>query len=471
MRCPRPFFSLSLPALALGLAACTPGPDYLRPEVAVPAAFKEAPQWKKAGVVENGVDETWWKAFGDPLLEQLAAQVTVNNQNLKVAEAQYRAARATLAGASASAFPAASLAASETRSASTATGGAAPPASTAYAVSAGVNWEIDVWGRIRRNVEGADARLLASAADLAAARLSTQALLAQTYMQLRAAESQMHLLRRTVLAYRRFLDLTRNRLAVGVASALDVAQAETQLANAEAQALDSENLRSQLEHAIAVLAGQAPAAFAIPADGRLPDVPASPTLLPSHLLENRPDIAAAERRMAAANAQIGVAEAAFFPVLNLGGNLGQRNSALASLFSAPARFWSVGPALALSLFDGGSRAAGIEQASAAYDQSVASYRQTILLAFQEIEDNLAAARFLAQESEAQARALAAARRAREIAENQYRAGVSSALNVVIAQTAELNAESASLGIASRRLQAAVHLYKNAGGRWLAKAAP
>jgi NodT family efflux transporter outer membrane factor (OMF) lipoprotein len=334
---------------------------------------------------------------------------------------------------------------------------------TSDALSLSANWEIDVWGRIRRNVESAAARRDASAADLAAARLSAQALLAQTYWQLRTADAQIDLYQRSAVAYARFLDLTRNRLAAGVASPLDVAQAETQLANAEAQAIDWRNQRAQLEHAIAVLVGKQPAAFSLAAEARLPAVPATPPLVPSTLLEGRPDIVAAERRVAAANAQIGVAEAAYFPVLDLTGSLGYRGGSFAGLLTAPNRYWSLGPALALALVDGGARSAAVGGATASYDQAVASYRQAVLAAFQEVEDNLSAARLLEQESEAQGRALAAARRAREIAENQYRAGIVNALNVVSAQTAELSATAASVGIAGRRLQAVVLLFKNTGG--------
>ena len=449
----------------IGLAACSPGPDYVRPDVETPGAFKEAGQWKVAAADDPVVEEKWWKVFKDPLLDELAERVAIDNQNLKVAEAQYRAARAALDSARAGLFPTATGNLSKMRGTAASSGAGKAPTTDTYTLSAAVSWEIDVWGRIRRSVESADAKLAASAADLAAARLSTQALLAQTYVQLRAAETQLLLLRQTVTAYARFLQLTRNRLEAGVASPLDVAQAETQMANAEAQAIDLENQRAQLEHAIAVLIGKPPAAVALPAEGSLPPVPAAPALLPSALLENRPDIAAAERRMAAANAEIGVAQAAFFPVLDLTGNAGYRNSVLANLITAPSRFWSLGPALALTLFDGGARSAAVEQASAGYDQAVATYRQTVLTAFQEVEDNLAAARLLAQESEAQARARAAARRSREIAENQYRAGTVSALNVVTAQTSELSADIAAITLHSRRLQAAVQLFKNAGGRW------
>lgn len=461
----------------LGLAACSPGPDYVRPAVDAPAAFKEGGQWKVATAEAASVDEKWWTVFGDPQLDALEGQVVVNNQNLKVAEAQYRAARAALDSARSAFFPTAALNAAQSRgsgsgaAAGSAGGSGTAGGATSYSLSASVSWEIDVWGRIRRGVESADAKLAASAADLAAARVSTQALLAQTYAQLRAAEAQIDLIGRTLTGYRRFLELTRSRQAAGVASPLDVAQAETQLANAEVQGIDAENQRAQLEHAIAVLVGRAPAAFAIAPGARLPAVPPPPALLPSTLLERRPDIAAAERRMAAANAQIGVAGAAYFPVLDIGGSVGYRNDALAGLLSAPNRFWSLGPALAMTLFDGGARSAAVAQAGAGYDQAVATYRQTVLTAFQEVEDNLSAARLLAQEGEAQARALAAARRSREIAENQYRAGIVSSLNVVTAQAAELSAEAAAINIDSRRLQAAVLLFKNAGGLWTPPPAP
>ena len=470
--------SACLIALSLALAACSPGPDYVRPTVETPAAFKEAGAWKAAQGEPAGADEKWWQVFDDPLLNNLEEQVEVNNQNLKLAEAQYRAARAALESARSAFFPSASLAASQSRGASgtgstgttgttgnTGTTGGSAPVTTTYSFSASAIWEIDVWGRIRRNVESADAKLEASAADLAAARLSAQALLAQTYVQLRATDAQVELLRRTVEADGRFLELTRNRLAAGVATPLDMAQAETQLGTAETQAIDLENQRAQLEHALATLVGKPPAAFAIEPEAKLPALPATPALVPSVLLENRPDIAGAERRMAAANAQIGVAEAAYFPVLDLNGSLGYRNSALAGLFSVPNRFWSLGPSLAMMLFDGGARSAAVSTASAGYDQAVATYRQTVLTAFQEVEDNLAAARLLEQESQAQGRALAAARRSREIAENQYQAGVNSALAVVTALTAELSAAGNAISIQSRRLQAAVTLLKNAGGRW------
>jgi NodT family efflux transporter outer membrane factor (OMF) lipoprotein len=434
--------------IAASLAGCTSGPDYVRPAVEVPLAFKE--QWKPATAAT--ANPTWWKALGDATLDDLEQQVEISNQNLKAAEAAYRAARAVAdvarAGQSLSVSGKAAAAAGKADS---------------YELSAAVSWELDLWGSLRRQVEAAEARAQASADDLAAARLSIQVLLAQTYVQLRAADAQSELYQRTVADYARFLELTRNRLAAGVASPLDVAQAETQLASAQAQLIDLHNQRAQLEHAIAALVGKLPAALSVTTDVRLPTLPPVPALIPSGVLESRPDIAAAERRMAAANAGIGVADAAFYPVVNLGAGLGYRGASFANLLTSPNYFWSLGPALAATLFDGGARKAGVLQAGASYDQAVANYRQTVLTAFQEVEDNLAAAHLLEQESAAQARALAAAKRAREIAENQYKAGVNSALNVITAQTAELSATASSVSIASRRLQAALQLLKNTGG--------
>jgi NodT family efflux transporter outer membrane factor (OMF) lipoprotein len=455
----RPAISTSLLPLLLALAACSPGPDYVRPTIETPSTFKEAGEWKLAASGEVPAEEKWWLAFDDPTLTELEAKVEIDNQNLKAAEAQYRAARAAADSARAAFLPSLSLSAGRSRGANT----SGQPVATGYSLSAALNWEIDVWGRIRRSVEAADARSTASEADLAAARLSAQALLAQDYIQLRATERQLALLQRTVDAYQRFLDLTRNRLAAGVASPLDVAQAETQLGSAQVQASEAENQRAQFEHAIAVLVGAVPAAFSLGENAQLPTLPATPQLLPSTLLEHRPDIAAAERRAAAASAGIGVADAAYFPVLDLAGSIGFRSGTLANLVSLPNRVWSLGPTLAMTLFDGGARSAAVLQASAGYDQAVATYRQTVLTAFQEVEDNLTAARLLEGESEIQERTLAAARRSREIAENQYRAGINGALNVITAQATELSAEVNAIAIASRRLQARVQLLKNTGG--------
>ncbi len=438
--------------VAASLAGCAGGPDYARPRTDLPAAFKEAGPWQAAAAHPLAANPTWWKALGDPVLDGLEQDVAINNQNLKVAEAQYRAARAAADIVHAGELPVV-----------TGNANAAAGKPRSFGLSASATWELDLWGSIRRQVEAAEAQASASGADLAAARLSAQVLLAQTYVQLRAADLQGALYRRSVADYQRFLDLTRNRVAAGTASPLDVAQAETQLGTAQAQMIDLQNQRAQLEHTLATLVGKAPAALALNADARLPTLPPVPALIPSTLLESRPDIAAAERKMAAANADIGIANAAYYPVVNLGASFGYRGASFSNLLTAPNRIWSLGPSLAATLFEGGARDAAIRQAGAGYDQAVASYRQTVLSAFQEVEDNLSAAHLLEQESEAQARALAAAARAREIAENQYRAGVASALNVITAQTAELSATANSVSIASRRLQAVLQLLKNSGG--------
>ena len=454
-----------IPALiAVLLSACAAGPDYQRPTVDTPAAFKELGDWKPAEPREPAADN-WWAAFGDPVLDDLQARLEVSNQNLRAAEAAYRQALALADAARASWFPAINATAGATRSASsaaTAASGNAPPRNS-FSLGATVSWELDVWGRIARTVEGVDASLAASAADLAAARLSARATLAQTYFQLRAAERQQALLDASVAAYGRALELTRNRYAAGVVGKVDVAQAESQLRSARAAALDASLSRSQYEHAIAVLLGQAPAAFTLaPSDAPLPLAPAAVTL-PSTLLERRPDIAAAERRVAAANAAIGAAQAARFPVLGLSGNTGFRNAQIEDLLTVPSRYWSLGPTLAAAIFDAGAKKAAVGQAQAGWEKAVATYRQSVLVAFQEVEDNLATARLLEAAAVEQAAAVTAAAEAEAIALNQYRAGTVSYLNVVTAQATHLAARRSANDLATRRLLAAVQLAKNAGG--------
>lgn len=457
--------SALIPALvSVLLSACAAGPDYQRPTVDTPAAFKELGDWKPAEPREPAADH-WWTAFGDPVLDDLQARLEISNQNLRAAEAAYRQALALADAARAAWFPAINASAGATRSASsaaTATSGNAP-ARNSFSVGATVSWELDVWGRIARTVEGADAGLAASAADLAAARLSARATLAQTYFQLRAAERQQALLDASVDAYARALELTRNRYAAGVAGKADVAQAESQLRSTRAAALDASLSRSQYEHAIAVLLGLPPAGFTLaPSAAPLPVAPVAVTL-PSALLERRPDIAAAERRVAAANAAIGAAQAARFPVLGLSGNTGFRNARIEDLLTVPSRYWSLGPTLAAAIFDGGARKAAVGQAQAGWEKAVATYRQTVLTAFQEVEDNLASARLLEAAAAEQAAAVTAAAEAETIAVNQYRAGTVSYLNVVTAQATHLAARRSANDIATRRLLAAVQLAKNAGG--------
>jgi NodT family efflux transporter outer membrane factor (OMF) lipoprotein len=438
------------------LTACAIGPNYTRPQVAIPDRFSEAgSEWRTAQPGEFKVPERWWRVFNDADLDRLEAQLVIDNQTIKIAEAQYRAARAAVDSAASARLPSVTGAADASRGRSNAV------TANSFSLSASASWELDLWGRIRRSIEAAQARAEASADDLAAARLSTQALLAQTWFQLRAADLQTQLLQRTLAANTRFLELTRDRHGAGVASGLDIAQAETQLGSVRIQLSEIELQRAQLAHALTALLGGKDAQA--PATAPLPPVPELPELLPSAVLERRPDIASAERLAGAANAQIGLAQTAYFPVLDLGATAGLRSVALDQLFNAPSRIWSLGPSLAMTLFDGGARKAGVEQARAGYDQAVATYRQTVLTAFQEVEDNLAAARLLRREADEQALALAAARRARAIAEDQYRAGTSSSLNVISAQTAERAAELNAVNIRTRQLSASVVLLKNAGG--------
>jgi NodT family efflux transporter outer membrane factor (OMF) lipoprotein len=455
------------------LAGCAVGPDYVRPAVDTPANFKEAAafagKWTQLGNTAEVVPEQWWKVFKDPVLDALQDQVSIDNQNILIAEAQYRAARAALDSANAAFYPTINGNFGGTRAANalststtgTQVQGSRPPANTIN-LSASASWELDVWGRIRRSSEAAGARLDASAADLAAARLSAHALLAQTYIQLRSAETQLDLQRRTVTAYTRYLEFTQNRYAVGMVGMLDVSNAESQLATAKAASFALELLRAQYEHALATLVGKTPSELTINSTAVLPAQPQTPQLVPSIWLVNRPDIVAAERRVAAANAQIGVAKAAWFPTLTLSGSYGYRNNELADLISAPQRFWSLGPALAMAIFDGGARSAAVETASAGYDQSVATYRQTVLTAFQEVEDNLAAARLVGEERQEREVASRAARRTREISVNQYAAGTSGQLEVTVALATELSAERTLIDARQRHLQAAVQLYKNTG---------
>lgn len=450
--------------VAAALAGCSSAPRYERPALEVPAAFKETAGWREANPQAADVPDEWWRLFADPVLDDLQAQLVLGNQNLQASIAAVRVAQAALASSRASLVPAVGVGASASRAANasgTAQGG---PGNT-YALTGSASWEIDLWGRLAGTVDSAQARLAASRDDLAAARLSLQATLAQTYFSLRVAEAQAALLESTLAAYRRSLELTRNRYDAGVASAADVAQAQTQLKSTEAQLIETNTTRAQLEHAIAVLLGKAPADFSLARTAALPAVPQVPLQLPSTLLERRPDIAAAERRVAAANAQIGVARAAFFPALTLSASAGFRNDTLGRLLTSPNLFWSFGPALALSLLDGGARQAAVDSARASTDQAVAAYRQTVLTAFQEVEDNLVEAQSLRAQIDAQTEALAAALRVVEIVNNQYRAGTVSFLNVVTAQATALSAERNLLDLRNRRLAALNQLLKNIAGRW------
>jgi NodT family efflux transporter outer membrane factor (OMF) lipoprotein len=459
------------------LAGCiSVGPDYKRPRVETPPAFKEADGWKLAAPNDAAPRGNWWDVYNDPVLDKLVRQVQVSNQNVIAAEAQYRQALALVSGARSTYFPQVTANASSTRGqnalAAEVAGaggasqtGAAAQTTTSDRVSLSVAWELDVWGRIRRTVESEKASAIASESDLANALLSAQAMLVQSYLQLRATDTDLDLYERSLTAYARALQITQNRYDAGVAQRTDVTQAQSQLESARAQALDLGVTRATLEHAIAVLIGRPPSEVSVARTNTLPDVPETPVTVPASLLERRPDIAGAERRAAAANAQIGVARAAYFPDLTLTGTGGYESQSFSDLFNVPHRFWSLGPQLAQTVFDAGAIHSKVKQNMAAYDFSVATYRETVLTAFQDVEDNLATLKLLAQEAVAEADAAAADEQTLAITQNQYEAGTVDYLNVVIAQQAALTAERAVRDLANRRLAASVGLLKALGGGW------
>jgi NodT family efflux transporter outer membrane factor (OMF) lipoprotein len=436
--------------------------------------FKEMQGWRTATPSDALPRGDWWTAFGDAELDALMKRVDVSNFNIRAAEARVRQARALSDQARAGFFPSVGAGASATRSKSPSLPNQPTLTNSAvstYSASVNASWELDLWGKVRRAAEAGDASWQASAADLETARLSARASLAQSYFTLRITDGYRQILQDTVAAYERSLELTRNRYSAGVVARVDVVQAEVQWKSAQAQLIDLGVDRAQLEHAIALLVGEAPANFSIEARPLALAMPEVPLALPSALLERRPDIAAAERGVAAANARIGVAKAAYFPALTLSGAGGYRASHLDDLFLAPSRFWSLGAALAQPLFDGGARGAASDQAVAAYDEEVALYRQTVLTGFQEVEDNLAALRILAEEARVQQEVVEGARKSVELTTNQYRAGVVSYLNVILAQATLLSNERTAATILGRRLGASVNLVKAAGGGWSAEALP
>ena len=466
--------ALIVVSVSAALFGCKVGPNYVRPPVETPAAYKEAQSWKQAQPQDELPRGSWWEVFHDAQLNSLEAQVAISNQTIKAAEAQVREARALTEVARAALFPIVTANASATRagggrggtgSSGASGGGQVARVGNSYNIALDANWEIDLWGGLRRSLEASEASTQASAADLESAKLSAQALLAEDYFLVRVQDAQIRLLNDTAAAYEKSLQLTQNQYAVGVVGRADVAQAETQLKSTQAQAIDAGILRAQLEHAIAVLIGKPPAEFVLAVEREPTEFVAIPAAVPSELLERRPDIAAAERRAAAANAQIGVAEAAFFPALTLSATGGFQSSVLSQLFSLPSRYWSIGPAVAQAVFDAGLRRAQTEQAIATYDQNVANYRQTVLTAFQEVEDNLAALRILEQEAAVQDEAVKAARESLAITSNQYRAGTVNYLAVVVVQAVALNNERTALTILSQRLAASVALIKALGGGW------
>lgn len=463
-------FSWTLPAL-LAMTGCAVGPDYRRPAIEPAQHYKEAGDWKPAAPSDATPRGPWWKIYADDELDALMESASVSNQTIRQAAAQYAAARALVTGARAAYFPDISANASATRSRSPSGFPGSPSAasngiSKSFNLSLDASWEIDLWGRLRRGTESARAQAAASAADLASATLSIQAELAQDYFQLRATDEESDFLEQEIAGFERSLKITQNQYAVGVAKRSDVLQAQTQLQSTQAQALDLALTRAKLEHAIAVLVGRNPSNFRLEKRKLTHAVPAVPAGLPSELLERRPDIAAAERRVISANAQIGVARAAWFPALQLSGDLGYRSSSFEHLVSAANRLWSIGPAAAaLSLFDGGARLAASRQARANYDAAVAQYRQTTLNAFADVEDNLAAIRLLAAERKAQDAATDAARQAETIMLNQYKAGTVGYLEVIVAQSTALTNARSSISLRGRELMSTVALVKALGGGW------
>lgn len=460
--------TLALAATLASLSACTVGPDYVRPSVNSPAQYKETGNWKVAQPRDDVNRGKWWEIFGDTQLNALTESVDISNQNLAAAAARFRQAQAVVAAARAGLFPTVdgNLSIIKNRSPSGAVGGTtAGHIVTTRTAGVSATWDTDLWGRLSSTVEADVASAQASAADLAAARLSAQSELAQSYFQLRVLDVQRQLLEDTVAAFGKSLQLTKNRYAAGVVGKVDVVQAETQLKSTQAQAIDIGVQRAQFEHAIALLIGKPPSTFAIERRPLTVAMPAIPPGLPSELLERRPDIAAAERRVASANAQIGVTQAAFFPSLTLSGAAGFRAADPSVWFASPSYFWSLGPAIVQSIFDAGLRRAQTDQAIAAYDASVAAYRQTVLTAFKEVEDNLAALRILDEEAQVQDEAVKAARESFALTTNQYKAGTINYLNVVIVQAAQLSNERTAVGILGQRLTAAVLLVKALGGGW------
>ncbi len=454
--------------LAAVLASCAAvGPDYQRPAVEMPAAYKESGPWKTAEPRSIDSRHPWWQAYGDSTLNGLMVQANQANQNIAQAKAQYRQARALFEAARAGFWPTLGVNAGVARALTNTNG---IKEGTFPSVGLDASWEPDLWGSVRRAVEAGNAGAQASADDLAAARLSIQAALAQDYLQVRVTDLLIDLYAVTTEAYTRALQLTQSQYAVGVALRSDVALAESQLRTAQAQGVDLQAQRSQLEHAIAILIGKAPADFALPAvkltmqqlGARLPVIPSG---LPSDLLERRPDIAGAERRMALANANIGVAKAAYFPSLTLSAAAGYNSARFATLFDTPSRVWSLGAALAQTLFDGGLRKAHSDQAVAAYDATVAQYRQTVLNGMQQVEDNMALLRVLDHEVVLQDQAVKASQLAERLALAQYRAGTATYLSVVTAQTLSLANQRSAVQLRGRQLGASVALIAATGGGW------
>ncbi len=452
-----------IPVLAsLLCSGCTIGPRYQRPVAQTPVALKEMAgndQWKMATPSDGLLKGKWWEIFGDPELNRLEELVNINNQNVKQAEAQFRQARATVLANHANYYPSIGSNPAITQSYEE------KKSSQSFSLPAVATWEPDLWGRVRLSVENAVSNAQVSAADLENVRLSQQALLATDYFLLSAQDMQLKILSDTIETYEKNLQLTINRYNGGVASKSDITLAQTQLAGAKAQSTDIHIARAQDEHAIAMLTGQPPASLEIGASKIGAPPPPIPMGVPSQLLERRPDIAANERQVAAANASIGIAETAYYPTLTLSASPGLLSTNLQNLFTFASRSWSAGPSLSQTLFDFGRRGAALEGAQAAYDATVAAYRQTVLSAFQEVEDDLASLRYLAEEAVQEQEAVVAAQQALSLEIDRYRAGTDSYLNVITTQIIALGDEQTAITILQRRMSAAVDLVKALGGGW------
>ena len=454
--------------VSLFCSGCTIGPRYQRPLVQTPPRLKEMAgndQWKMATPSDDLLKGKWWEIFGDPQLNRLEELVNINNENVKQAEAQFREARAVVLGNHANYYPTIGSTPAVTQTYAKQVGG--------YTVSLPViaSWEPDLWGRVRLSVQNAVANAQVSAADLENVRLSQQALLATDYFLLAAEDMQMRVLANTIGTYEKNLQLTINRQAGGVASRSDVTLAQTQLAGAKAQFTDLRIARAEDEHAIAVLTGQTPSSLEIGTTVISGPPPPIPLSVPSQLLERRPDIAVAERQVAAANASVGIAETAYYPTFTLSASLGFLATNLTDLFRYASRYWSAGPSLSQTLFDFGRRGAALENAEASYDATVAAYRQTVLASFQEVEDDLAGLRYLAEEAVQQQEAVQAAQEALTLELERYRAGTDSYLNVITTQIIALGDEQTAITILQRRMTAAVDLVKALGGGWDASTLP
>lgn len=458
---------IQLLPIALLLSACTVGPDYQRPDANVAMQFKELKGWKTAEPKDEKLKGDWWTLFNDEELNRLEAQVKLNNQSLKQAQANYQQSQALVQQAQAAFFPTAQGTANTNRfRAATGQSVAVSGVRNLFGAALSTVWEPDLWGEVRRQVEANEANAQANNATMQALLLSTQALLAQNYFQLRGLDAEKQVLDNTIKTYEKILTINENRYKAGISAKTDITQAQTQLAAAKAQAVDVQINRAKLEHAIAVLIGKTPSQLSIKPAKLTAHVPNIPIALPSELLERRPDIAAAERQVASANAQIGVAKAAYFPSISLSASKGTQSRDISSILSQAGRYWALGPAaMVIPLFDGGMKAANMESAIKAHDASVAAYRQSVLTAFQEVEDQLSSLRLLNEEINTQQQAVESARESVKLLDNQYKAGTTDYLNVMIAQGVALNNEKNAVTLKSQELQTAVLLIKSLGGGW------